>query len=253
MSDLLPKIDLDGVRVTNASLEDMVRATREAVRVRGRCGTVVAVNAHTFREARKSPAYRHALNDSFISWADGKPIAWAAKIRGTPIPERVHGHDLMVRFLKEPFRHFFYGSTPGVLDALRAALPGVQIAGMQSPPFTRSIEPSDVSPINDSGADIVWIALGAPKQELWAEFHRDRLKVPVAICVGAAFEIIAGRFSRAPRWLQSLGLEWSWRLAQDPARLWRRYFSTNGYFLAFLMREAGRRAAGLGPTSPSRG
>jgi N-acetylglucosaminyldiphosphoundecaprenol N-acetyl-beta-D-mannosaminyltransferase len=253
MSQLLPKIDLDGVRVTNASLEDMVRAARDASGMPGRCRTVVAVNAHTFREARRSPEYRAALNDSFISWADGTPITWAARIRGTPIPERVHGHDLMVRFLREPFRHFFYGSTPEVLEALRAALPGVQIAGMQSPPFTRRVEASDLSQINDSGADIVWIALGAPKQELWAELNRDRLKVPVAICVGAAFEILAGRFSRSPRWMQTLGLEWSWRLAQDPARLWRRYFSTNGYFLAFLMREAGRRMAGMRPTSPSRG
>jgi N-acetylglucosaminyldiphosphoundecaprenol N-acetyl-beta-D-mannosaminyltransferase len=247
MSDELPKIDLDGVRVTRAGLEEMVRATHRALQTPGRCRTVVAVNAHTFREARRSPPYRDALNNAFISWADGKPIAWAAQVRGTPIAERIHGHDLMVRFLREPFRHYFYGSTPQVLDAMRTALPGVQIAGMESPPFSRRVEPSDVSRINDSGADIVWIALGAPKQELWAEFHRDRLKVPVAMCVGAAFEIIAGRFSRAPRWMQSLGLEWSWRMAQDPARLWRRYFSTNGYFLAYLLKEAGRRAVGAGP------
>jgi exopolysaccharide biosynthesis WecB/TagA/CpsF family protein len=245
MSEQLPKIDLGGVLVTNASLEEMVRTTHVAVRTPGPCRTFVAVNAHTFREARKSADYRAALNDAYVSWADGAPIAWAARVRGTPIPERVHGHDLMVRFLREPFRHFFYGSTPEVLEALKAALPGVRIAGMQSPPFSRRVEASDVSRINDSGADIVWIALGAPKQELWAQLHRDRLQVPVAMCVGAAFEIIAGRFSRAPRWLQKLGLEWSWRLAQDPGRLWRRYFSTNGYFLAYLLREAGRRVTGL--------
>jgi N-acetylglucosaminyldiphosphoundecaprenol N-acetyl-beta-D-mannosaminyltransferase len=250
MSELLPKIDLEGVRVTNGSLEDMVRAAHRAVQTPGPCRTVVAVNAHTFREARRSPAYRAAINNSFISWADGTPIAWAARLRGTPIPERVHGHDLMVRFLREPFRHFFYGSTPEVLEALRNAHPDVRVAGMQSPPFSRRAERSDVSRINDSGADIVWVALGAPKQELWAELNRDQLRVPVVICVGAAFEIIAGRFTRAPRWLQTLGLEWSWRLAQDPARLWRRYFSTNGYFFAYLLREAGR---SLFSTRPARG
>src|SRR5258708_6977306 len=159
MGDELPKIDLDGIQVTRAGLEELVRTTQQAIRIPGRCRTIVAVNAHTFREGRRSPEYRAALNNAYI----------------------------------------------------------------------------------------VWVAVGAPKQELWAELNRDRLKVPVVACVGAAFEIVAGRFSRAPRWMQGLGLEWSWRMAQDPARLWRRYFSTNGYFLAYLMAQAGRRILGAGP------
>jgi N-acetylglucosaminyldiphosphoundecaprenol N-acetyl-beta-D-mannosaminyltransferase len=247
MSEQPPKIDLDGVRVTSVSLEDMVRAAHAAAKTPGTCRTVVAVNVHTFREARRSAGYRHAINNSFISWADGVPITWAARMRGTPIAERVHGHDLMLRLLKEPFRHYFYGSAPEVLDSMKRALPGVQIAGMESPPFSRRVERSDLGRMNDSGADIAWIALGAPKQELWAELHRDRIKVPIVVCVGAAFEILAGRFNRAPRWIQPLGLEWAWRLSQDPARLWRRYFSTNGYFLAFLMKETGRRLIGARP------
>src|SRR5258708_1654978 len=225
MGDELPKIDLDGIQVTRAGLEELVRTTQQAIRIPGRCRTIVAVNAHTFREGRRSPEYRAALNNAYISWADGKPIEWAARVRGTPIAERIHGHDLMVRLLREPFRHYFYGSTPQVLEAMKIALPGVRIAGMESPPFTRRVERSDLTRINDSGADIVWVALGAPKQELWAELNRDRLKVPVVACVGAAFEIVAGRFSPAPPRGEGLGVGWGWGVGAGAAPPRRRRLS----------------------------
>ena len=95
--------------------------------------------------------------------------------------------------------------------------------------------------LNGSGADVLWVALGAPKQELWARLNRERIRIPVVACVGAVFEIFAGRFSRAPLPLQTLGLEWAWRLAQDPGRLWRRYFATNGAFMTSLAVEYLRR------------
>ena len=232
---MLPKIDLFGVRVTRATEDEIVASARDAVKT-GRFGqTLVAVNAHTYSEARSRPDFRNAINEAYIAWPDGVPIVWAAKFAGRPIGPRIHGHDLMLRFLSESFSHYFYGSTPEVLADLRQALPGRKIAGTESPPFTRGVADSDLTRINASGADIVWIALGAPKQELWAARHRDRIRAPIVACVGAAFEIIAGRFSRAPRGLQKLGLEWAWRLGQDPARLWRRYVTTNASFAAHIV------------------
>lgn len=232
---MLPKVDLFGVLVTRASPDEIVGAAHEAVRAGRGGGTLVAVNAHTYSEARRRPEFRRAINEAFVAWPDGVPVVWAAKLAGRPLGPRIHGHDLMLRFLSRPFSHYFYGSTPQVLSDLASHLPGVRIAGMESPPFTRKVVPSDISRINASGADIVWVALGAPKQELWAHHHRDRIQAPLVACVGAAFELLAGRFTRAPRPLQRLGLEWAWRLAQDPARLWRRYVATNGAFAGHIL------------------
>jgi len=232
---MLPHSDLFGVRVTAAAPEEIVAAVREQVRRRGTPIVLAAVNAHTYAEARRHPDYRAALNEADIAWCDGVPVEWAGRLVGRPAGPRIHGHDLMLRLLQEPLSHFLYGSTPEVLAEVRRRLPHVRIAGTHSPPFTKTAERSDVSMINDSGADILWVALGAPKQEMWARLNRDRITVPVIACVGAAFEILAGRFGRAPRPLQKMGLEWAWRLGQDPARLWRRYFSTNGAFISHIL------------------
>jgi N-acetylglucosaminyldiphosphoundecaprenol N-acetyl-beta-D-mannosaminyltransferase len=231
---MLPKIDLFGVHVTRATPDEMVREARDAARSGKRGLVLAAVNAHTYTEARRNPEVRRAVNEAHIAWPDGVPVVWAAKLAGRPVGPRIHGHDLMLRFLAEPFRHYFYGSTPEVLSEMGRRLDPARIAGMESPPFDRKVRTSDLARINDSGADILWVALGAPKQELWALHHREKIRVPIIACVGAAFEILAGRFTRAPQSIQRFGLEWAWRLSQDPARLWRRYFSTNAAFVSHI-------------------
>lgn len=232
---MLPKTDLFGVKVTRATDEEIVGAVRRQAGRRDAPAVLVAVNAHTYAEAQRDPAYLEALNSADIAWCDGVPVEWAGRLARRPVGPRIHGHDLMLRILREPLSHYFYGSTPEVLADLRARLPDLRIAGMESPPFSKHVQRSDVSAINASGADVLWVALGAPKQELWAALHRPLLTVPVIACVGAAFEIVAGRFGRAPLPLQRAGLEWAWRLAQDPARLWRRYLSTNGAFVSHIL------------------
>lgn len=250
---MLPKQEFLGIPISRFSLAEMNVAIHRAIRDRIPSRVILALNAHTYAEARKNSRYLRALEEAFIVWPDGVPIVWAARLLGLPIGPRIHGHDLMMRLLREPISHYFYGSTPETLAAMKAALPGVRIAGMESPPFTRRAERADLSAINASGADILWVALGAPKQELWAQLNRDRIRVPIIACVGAAFEIVAGRFSRAPRLMQKCGLEWAWRLMQDPARLWRRYFATNGYFAASVLGGLIRawtgntRSSGAGP------
>ncbi len=244
IGQVLPQTNLQGVSITLADSGEMVRALGEHVRARGAAVPVCAVNVHTLAEAVRSPCYRSALNAA-VTFLDGVPIRWLLKAASRPAPPRIHGADLMALLLEKlpDASHAFYGSTPETLNELRAALlrrwPGLKIAGMWSPPFRKRVElESDemIRTLNSSGADILWIALGAPKQELWAHVHKDLLKIPVLACVGAAFEIHAGRFSRAPQWMQSIGLEWAWRFLQDPWRLWRRYFATNGAFLVLLAR-----------------
>ncbi|HLY11273.1 MAG TPA: WecB/TagA/CpsF family glycosyltransferase [Planctomycetota bacterium] len=254
---MLPKKSLHHVGITLATPEEMAREVELAIRERRAASSLAAINVHTFIEAQRSPRYRDALNDASIGWIDGVPIRWLVHAGGFPPPPRIHGADLFLLLLErlKDARHLFYGSTPETLrlleQRLNERLPGIRTVGFISPPFRKEASresPDLLDQLNATGADVIWVALGAPKQELWAMLNRKGLRIPVIACVGAAFEIHAGRYSRAPLWLQRLGLEWLWRMLQNPARLWRRYFSTNGAFLALLLRTA---LFGAGKTSGS--
>jgi N-acetylglucosaminyldiphosphoundecaprenol N-acetyl-beta-D-mannosaminyltransferase len=247
---MLPKQDVQGVGVTSAPPQALLEEAARWIRDRGRARTIAAVNVHTFMEARRSPRFRDALNDASIAFVDGVPIRWLMRASGLEAPPRIHGADLTTLFLEglPEARHLFFGSTPETLSHLESALrrryPALKAAGFISPPFRKQavVEGDDVlDRLNSSAADVLWVALGAPKQEVWARLNRERLRIPVVVCVGAVFEIFAGRFSRAPKALQAVGLEWAWRMMQDPGRLWRRYFATNGAFMASLAEQYARR------------
>ena len=198
-------------------------------------------NVHTTVMARESREYADILNGAAYVFPDGAPIAKKERNKGFIGAERVAGPD----FMKNMFRntqdgklsHFFYGSTEETLAKLRDNLekiyPGINIKGMYSPPF-RALSPeedeADVKRINESGADIVWIGLGAPKQEKWMSAHEDKIKA-VMMGVGAGFDFHAGTAKRAPLWVQKIGLEWLFRLFTDPKRLFKRYLGTNIKFI----------------------
>jgi N-acetylglucosaminyldiphosphoundecaprenol N-acetyl-beta-D-mannosaminyltransferase len=178
--------------------------------------------------------------------------------------ERVYGPDLMLAVCehsaKRGYRHFFYGGAPGVTEKLavqlRSRFPGLQVAGTYSPPF-RPLTPEEdrevVERINSSQPDIVWVGIGAPKQERWMAEHVGRLCAPVLIGVGAAFDFHGGLKKQAPRWMQKSGLEWSFRLMSEPRRLWRRYLVNNPFFLWLIFLQALGRKSGetYGGTKPS--
>ncbi|RPH37673.1 MAG: glycosyltransferase [Planctomycetota bacterium] len=236
--------------ITVATPDQIVSQVRDLVAAGRNAQTFAAVNVHTFTEARRSARYRDALNDAAVAWVDGVPLRWMLRAAGLNAPPRIHGHDLTMLLLERlpEARHLFFGSTEETLELLRQNLarlfPALKIAGFISPPFRKQAQPESaemLERINGSGADVLWVALGAPKQELWALLNRASIRIPVLLCVGAAFEIIAGRFTRAPRSWQRLGLEWAWRFSQDPWRLWRRYFATNASFLSSLALTIARR------------
>jgi N-acetylglucosaminyldiphosphoundecaprenol N-acetyl-beta-D-mannosaminyltransferase len=255
---VLVKANVLGLGVTLGSSEAILNAVREAVASRAHGRTVCAINAHTFTEAQRNPRYLRALNAADIAFVDGVPVRWLLRLTGYEPPPRIHGADLTLFLLSNlpEARHVFFGSTPDTLARLRRSLlqrfPRLRIADMISPPFRRSAgreDPPLLHRLNQSRADLLWVGLGAPKQEMWMRLNAEALQVPVCIGVGAAFDILAGRFSRGPRWLQARGMEWVWRLLQDPARLWRRYFSSNGRFLATLLGQSVRRLRGNGLTA----
>ena len=204
-------------------------------------------NVHTTIMAHDNPAYRNVQNSAAIALPDGKPLSVVSRKRGYTEAERVTGPDLMGElFARENgLKHFFYGDKEETLQILQQKLkekyPDIQIAGMISPPFrslSQEEEKAYIQQINDSGADIIWIGLGAPKQENWMYEHQGMFP-GVMIGVGAGFSYHAGLLKRAPEWMQRMSLEWLYRLMQDPIRLYKRYFRTNLKFLFLEMKDKG--------------
>ncbi|HWQ33502.1 MAG TPA: WecB/TagA/CpsF family glycosyltransferase [Blastocatellia bacterium] len=223
-----------GVRIAALDYGRAVRAIEKFIRD-GRTHYVTLTNVHAVTESQSDPALRTALNSADLALPDGMPIAWAGKL-----PDRVCGPDLMLKFITETagcgYRHFFYGGAEGVAAELAARLkklcPQLIVAGTYCPPFrplSKAEEAELAAMVNDK-VDVLWVGLGCPKQEKWMLAHRH-LRVGVMLGVGAAFDFHTGRIERAPRWMQRTGLEWLFRLTQDPRRLWRRYLKTNTLFL----------------------
>lgn len=202
-------------------------------------------NVHTTVMAQEDPEYMRTQNGAVMKFPDGTPIAWQERRRGFPQAERIAGPDFMEAMFRATMdgsaRHYFYGASEETIAHLEANLklkyPGIAIAGLYSPPFrelTAEEDAQDIRRINDTKPDIVWIGLGAPKQENWMAAHKGRLS-GVMIGVGAGFDFHGGMIRRAPVWIQRLGMEWFYRLCQDPKRLFNRYFVTNFQFLKYLL------------------
>lgn len=204
-------------------------------------------NVHSVVTARSDPEFKKAVNGADMSTSDGAPIAWALRKLGFPEQERINGPDLMWRYLREAEQAgqkvYFYGSTDETLEKLRSsianAFPGLEVAGMYSPPFRAASwleDEAQVEQINRSGANVVLVGLGCPKQEKWMAAHHGRINA-VMIGVGAAFDYHAGTKKRAPLWWQHNGLEWLYRLGSEPRRLMKRYLVTNTLFVLGFARQ----------------
>ncbi|HEY8581670.1 MAG TPA: WecB/TagA/CpsF family glycosyltransferase [Capillimicrobium sp.] len=214
---------------------------------------VTAAAVHLVMVSREDEATRAAVGDPrVLAVPDGQPLVWALKALGQRDASRVYGPDLMARYLERStrtgVRHYLYGGTnQGALvqlvNELRRRYPGLQIVGGYSPPFralTADEEDFVVEDIRRCQADVVWVGTGQPKQEQWMARYRDRLDAPVLVGVGAAFDFHAGLKSQAPAWMQASGLEWAYRLAQEPRRLWRRYLLYNPLFIGAFARQWAR-------------
>jgi N-acetylglucosaminyldiphosphoundecaprenol N-acetyl-beta-D-mannosaminyltransferase len=209
---------------------------------------VVVTGFHGLWEAYKSPELHRMLNAADLWVADGIAPAWVARLRGLRGARRTPGAEIMQAFFslaqRRGYASFFYGDTEETLAALRARLeadyPGHRIAGMIPPPFRPLSQEDDaryLRQINESGADVLWVGLGTPKQDRWIWERRQRLRVPVAVGVGAAFRFVAGTVRRCPRWIGEAGFEWLWRLACEPRKLWRRDLVDGPRFVYHVAKE----------------
>lgn len=247
---------LVGVRIDTTSHADAAERVLGWARA-GESRYVCAATVHMVMEAHDDPAFRAVVNGADLVTPDGMPLLWGVRLLGEAAATRVRGTDLMstvcARAGVEGIPIGLYGSTPQVLDRLADVLPkrfpGLRIAYRVSPPF-RPLAPSEdeevVRAIHASGARVLFVGLGCPKQERWMAAHRGRVHLPM-VGVGAAFDFLAGVKREAPRWMQNAGLEWSFRLLSEPRRLWRRYAYHNPRFVALLAVQLcgrGRRSRG---------
>jgi N-acetylglucosaminyldiphosphoundecaprenol N-acetyl-beta-D-mannosaminyltransferase len=213
-----------------------------------RCRQVVVTGFHGLWAAHEDSQLHDILNGAEIWAPDGIAPILVAHLRGMRTAERAPGADIMQEFFHRAdargYRSYFYGDTEGVLDSLRERLerahPGHRVAGVYSPPF-RDLTPAEdeeiIGRINAARPDVLWVGLGTPKQDRWIHARLDRLQVPVAIGVGAAFGFLAGAVPRCPSWMGRRGLEWVYRFAKEPRKLWRRDLIDGPRFLVSLAIE----------------
>jgi N-acetylglucosaminyldiphosphoundecaprenol N-acetyl-beta-D-mannosaminyltransferase len=262
-TDMLPSLEhrhILGMRVDATSYADATERVIAWAR-EGAPRTVCVANVHMTMEAWDDPAFLKLVNGADLVTPDGMPLVWALRRLGVPSASRVYGPTLTLRVCERAAREgvpvAFHGGSPEAIetlvDNLTAHFPGLQVAYAVSPPFRPATPEEDaatVAAIRGSGARVLFIGLGCPKQERWMADHRERLPL-VQIGVGAAFDFHAGRVRQAPPALQRLGLEWAFRLAMEPRRLAKRYLRHNPRFVWHLgwqlWRERGRTASGDAP------
>jgi len=234
-----------------------IQTVTQWLREEGRCRLVTFANVHMVVEARLKPEFGDILRQTDLNCPDGSPLSWiGAALHGDKV-SRVAGPDFMPLFCEQTvsqgYRHFFYGGGEGVAEKTARELmlryPGIKIAGQYTPPF-RQLTPQEdqqvCRQISESGVDIVWVCLGCPKQEKWILEHRNQLDAKVILAVGQAFDIVAGVRRRAPKLFRGLGMEWAYRLFQEPGRLWKRYLFTNALFIVWMFQCFLRSEIGMG-------
>ncbi len=241
------KFNILGVDISAISFGDACFLIEEYINSKKK-GYICTCPVNTILECRRNAFASKSLQSATLVTPDGIPVVWLGKLNGHKNMARVYGPDLMLEICRisndKGYKNYFYGSTSEVLSKLSANLkfsfPDLTISGMYSPPFHSISSKEDaeiIEEINKSNSDILWVGLGSPKQDIWMYEHRDKLNVPIVIGVGAAFDFIAGTKKQAPKWMQRSGLEWLFRLATEPGRLWKRYILGNMLFLYLLLKE----------------
>jgi N-acetylglucosaminyldiphosphoundecaprenol N-acetyl-beta-D-mannosaminyltransferase len=255
------RVDILGVGVSSISMENAIAAIERWI-AEGRRTYVCVTGVHGIMEARRDLRLRRIHNEAGMVTPDGMPLVWLSRLFGKGRTARVYGPDLMRMMTAisslRGYRQFYYGGAEGVADKLKRVLlnahPRLDVIGTFCPPF-RELTPQEdqaiVDTINAARPHIVWVGLSTPKQEFWMASHLGRIKAPVMIGVGAAFDFLAGTKRQAPLWMQRNGLEWLFRLCSEPRRLWRRYAAIVPRFTLLAMGQIAARALRSLRTVPS--
>lgn len=250
MGNKVKRVSLLGVGVHLVDLDSTLDVMADSIS-NNRRGYVCLAPAHSLMATRSSLRLREIFNQSALTVPDGMGTVWFLRLLGYK-SSRVYGPDLMLaaceRGQAQGWKHFYLGGSPSLtaklVSKLRDRFPQLQVAGSYEPPF-RQMDDDEIKEmvyaINQSDADILWVALGSPKQELWMAEFRPRLNVPLMVGVGAAFDFLSGVKPQAPAWMQRSGMEWLFRVITEPRRLWRRYASYPIFVLLALAQVIGLR------------
>jgi len=252
-----------GVPVSALTMEDLL-TTIDGWIVGGECHYICTLDVHALIESQSAADVRQIYQSASIVTPDGMPLVWLLRGAGFRRADRICGPDLMPALFERSqlrgWRHFLYGSSEATLALMKANLaarfPDANIVGCESPPYREltSREKWDTAGrLNDFSPDIVWVGLGAPKQDRWMAEYRAKLNAPVLIGVGAAFDMMAGTIKRAPRFVQRSGCEWAFRVVQEPRRLWKRYLISNSRFAMLMLDEGLRQLLNRRPVDASAG
>jgi N-acetylglucosaminyldiphosphoundecaprenol N-acetyl-beta-D-mannosaminyltransferase len=242
----MKKIDLFNIRLSTGGYKEFIRDILFTAQGNNSAYACL-VNVHMLIEAKRDIDFQHELDNARLLLPDGKPLGWALKLLYGIKQDRVAGMDLLPDLIAEAEMQnlpvFFYGGTQDLLDKTKQFLeknyPRLPLAGFYSPPFRNMNEEEEtavVKMINDSGAHIVFVVLGCPKQENWMGHMKDHINAYM-IGVGGALPVLIGNQKRAPKWMQRYGLEWFFRLSQEPGRLFKRYAVTNTLFIILLLKN----------------
>lgn len=239
------RTNICGFEVDRISLDDFVHYIDDAIPHHRSCH-IVLVNAAKIVKARFDRELAHIIRTADFVGADGVPIVWASKLFGAPLPGRVNGTDLMERLIdlaaRRGYRLYLLGAKQEIItkavDNLMLKYADLQIAGYRNGYFRNEEEEiAAVQHIAASGADILLVGMGSPMKEKWVRRYANVLSVPIIHGVGGSFDILAGFTRRAPLWMQKVGLEWFFRLMQEPARMWKRYLLTNSLYVLLVFQE----------------
>lgn len=241
------RADVLDVQVSAVDMRGAVELLDECIQ-NGKQGYVCVTGVHGVMEAQEDPKFRDILNRAAINTPDGMPLSWVGWAQGFKNMDRVYGPDFMLEVCKlsieRGYRHFLFGGQEGVAqllgERLQEAFPGLAIAGTCTPPFRPMNEQEErelFALVDETRPDIFWVGLSTPKQERFMSAYLERLGVPMMVGVGAAFDMHTGRLTDAPAWVKRLGMQWLYRLIQEPRRLWKRYLVNNPKFLFGITRQ----------------
>jgi N-acetylglucosaminyldiphosphoundecaprenol N-acetyl-beta-D-mannosaminyltransferase len=224
------RIEIFDIPIDNLTVEETLQRIEEFIRS-GRVHQHVVVNVDKIVKAQRDPKLREIIRSCDLINVDGQPVVWMSRWLGQPLKERVNGTDLMMalieRSAEKGYRPFFLGAREEIVKKLAQSLqtqyPRLRVAGWHDGYWSAEEEPSVVEQIRNSRADILFVAISSPKKEIFLGRWKGQLSVPFMMGVGGSFDVAAGLVKRAPRWMQRAGLEWLYRLMQEPARMWRRY------------------------------
>lgn len=245
---MIEQVSLLGITIHNISMQEALSEIEQLIE-QNKKGLVITPNAHHMNIIHKDKEFRRLYREADLVLTDSMPLVWASKILGNPLKERVAGSDIFPTFCKvasqKKFKIFLLGSEPGIAQKAASILenqnPGLSIVNTYSPPIGFENDPQEnekiFKMINQAEPDVLFVGLGSPKGEKWSWIHKNEINSSVIICVGAAFDFIAGKSKRAPHWMHKLGLEWLHRFMKEPKRLWKRYLFGNTYFIWLVFKE----------------